>query len=275
MGKGLAKAFKEREPRMFAAYKRLCETKSLQPGKLWLWRGDNGWVLNFPTKIHWRNPSNIEWIEEGLRKFVQKYQEHGISEISFPRLGCGNGGLDWNHVRPLMERYLSPLQIPVYIHDYEKDIGLPEHMELVAEKVKQYHPGSSFDDFMASLREIVSLSQHKMNELGGDRSFFTNMDEGGLSIAVDDNLWRFENEDLRGVWFDLQNGLVTKEKAGLAGRGAGKALLTMLSLLPNTRPIEIKRFGADKAEFAVELSPSALGLAPTKPAPKQHALAWH
>ena len=83
MGKGLAHAFKEREPDMFKAYKRICDQKALVPGKLWLWRGSGSWVLNFPTKVHWRNPSRLEWIEEGLAKFVAAFMEQGITEISF------------------------------------------------------------------------------------------------------------------------------------------------------------------------------------------------
>jgi O-acetyl-ADP-ribose deacetylase (regulator of RNase III) len=116
MGKGLARAFKEREPEMFATYKRICEQKLLAPDKLWLWYGAASLILNFPTKQHWRNPSKLEWIEAGLEEFVRRYQELGIIEISFPQLGCGNGGLRWDDVRPLMEKHLGSLPIQIYIH---------------------------------------------------------------------------------------------------------------------------------------------------------------
>src|SRR5690606_34022385 len=117
-------------------YKRICDEGLLEPGKWWLWQGSDQWVLNFPTKKQWRSPSRLEWMEMGLEKFVANYQVRGITEIAFPRLGCGNGGLDWNDVKPLMESYLSPLPIPVYIHDFEVNIGLPEHLERLAEQVK-------------------------------------------------------------------------------------------------------------------------------------------
>ena len=71
---------------------------------------------NFPTKKHWRKPSKLAYIDNGLKKFVDQYEERGIWEIAFPRLGCGNGGLDWADVAPLMEHHLKPLPIPVYIH---------------------------------------------------------------------------------------------------------------------------------------------------------------
>src|SRR4029077_5528254 len=108
MGKGIAAHFKDNYPEMFQAYKNPCAKKLLEPGKLWLWKASDRWILNFPTKRHWRYPSKLEWIDAGLKKFVAEYEKRGIVEISFPRLGCGNGGLQWDDVRPLMERHLSP-----------------------------------------------------------------------------------------------------------------------------------------------------------------------
>jgi O-acetyl-ADP-ribose deacetylase (regulator of RNase III) len=70
----------------------------------------------FPTKKHWRSPSKIEYIEKGLEKFARSYEDLEIESIAFPRLGCGNGGLDWNEVRPIMEKYLKPLPIQIYVY---------------------------------------------------------------------------------------------------------------------------------------------------------------
>lgn len=81
----------------------------------------------FPTKKHWRNPSKIEYIESGLKKFVENYERIGIESIAFPKLGCGNGNLDWNMVRPIMERYLKPLPITIYIYVDNYEIEKPEH----------------------------------------------------------------------------------------------------------------------------------------------------
>lgn len=74
------------------------------------------WVLNFPTKKHWKHPSRIEYIEQGLQKFVETYEERGIKSIAFPLLGCGNGGLDKDTVLKLMVQYLSECNIPVEIY---------------------------------------------------------------------------------------------------------------------------------------------------------------
>jgi O-acetyl-ADP-ribose deacetylase (regulator of RNase III) len=117
MGKGLAKTFKTIYPEMYAEYKRRCESGDLAIGTLLLYRTSHKWVLNFPTKRHWRQPSRLEDIEAGLRTFQAMYAEQGITDIAFPQLGCGNGGLDWEtQVRPLMERYLSCLPIDISIH---------------------------------------------------------------------------------------------------------------------------------------------------------------
>ena len=116
MGKGLALAFKQRFPAMYVAYRQRCQDGLLAVGKLQLWRGPAQWVLNFPTKDHWANPSRLEYLTAGLRKFVAVYAAKRITSIAFPPLGCTNGGLDWEQVRPLMESYLQSLPIPVYIH---------------------------------------------------------------------------------------------------------------------------------------------------------------
>lgn len=119
MGKGLAAEFKHKYPEMFRKYQILCENQRLSIGQLWLYKSPDKWILNFPTKEHWRNPSQIEFIEEGLKKFVNTYSEKGITSIAFPALGCGAGELNWDtEVRPTMERYLNPQPIDIYLYLY-------------------------------------------------------------------------------------------------------------------------------------------------------------
>ena len=117
MGKGIALEFKKRYPEMAKEYQTLCKAGQFDIGQLWLYKAPQKWILNFPTKRDWRDPSRLEYVETGLIKFAAIYEQEGITSISFPRLGCGLGGLSWeNEVRPLMERYLSPLPIDVVIH---------------------------------------------------------------------------------------------------------------------------------------------------------------
>jgi O-acetyl-ADP-ribose deacetylase (regulator of RNase III) len=97
MGKGIALMFKERFPKNYREY--VAASKMSGP-KL---------VINFPTKKHWRYPTKIEWVREGLVALSEVIQEKQISSIAVPPLGCGNGGLNWSDVRPLVEEYLGDL----------------------------------------------------------------------------------------------------------------------------------------------------------------------
>ncbi len=116
MGKGIALEFKKRYPEMYLDYQELCETGTFEIGKLVLWRKAEKWILLFPTKEHWRSPSRLEYIEKGLKKLSDQWDRLGAFTIAFPMLGCGNGGLYWEDVQPLMEKYLRPLPLRSYIY---------------------------------------------------------------------------------------------------------------------------------------------------------------
>ncbi len=276
MGKGIAKEFKDRHPQMFEVYKRICDQGLLEPGKLWLWKSEDHWVLNFPTKKHWRHPAKFEWIEWGLQKFVSAYEQQGIREISFPRLGCGNGGLDWEDVRPLMERYLADLPINVYIHDFEHDIGIPEHLELFvsqleAEEAQQW----TFENFIQTLRRLVEISDGKLADLKTERSLKVQFKpEDELTISADSQHWSFERDDLHGVWLKLHRGILTKDRASWSADGGGAPLLSVLGLMPQLRPIEIQRVDETQPELALQLRPEVQGTTVAQPR-AQAEFAWH
>ena len=162
MGKGVAKEFKARYPDMFSEYRELCRSGALTVGKLHIWRSDSRWVLNFPTKTTWKLPSRIEYIEAGLAKFVSSYKDLGITSASFPPLGCGNGNLKWPDVRPIMERYLDEVSIPVYIHDVQVTADfIPEHKN-------RAHVPKDFLDFSKDIRE---MSKEKIFSTSRDFTF--------------------------------------------------------------------------------------------------------
>ena len=134
MGKGIALEFKNRYPAMFDKYKSFCDKGVFKPGVLWIYKAEDGkWVLNFPTKIDWRNPSKIEYIEEGLKKFVEIWEEKGIKSIAFPLLGCSNGGLDPDEVIPLMKKYLEQCDgLKAYIYDDREEVDEESTSKVVA-----------------------------------------------------------------------------------------------------------------------------------------------
>jgi O-acetyl-ADP-ribose deacetylase (regulator of RNase III) len=121
MGKGLALSFKERYPDMFRVYQEECRTGKLRIGRPTLYKASTPWILNFPTKDHWRFPSKPEYLEKGLEYLVAHYKQAGITSIAFPKLGAQNGKLSWDEVGPLMAKYLSQLDIDVYIYITEDD----------------------------------------------------------------------------------------------------------------------------------------------------------
>jgi len=118
MGKGIAQEFKKRYPEMFKDYKDRCTKREVQLGKPYIFTSlyDDKAIINFPTKKHWRSVSRIEDIYNGLEHLTTKYKDWGITSIAFPPLGCGNGGLEWDDVGPLLYRELSKLDIPVEMY---------------------------------------------------------------------------------------------------------------------------------------------------------------
>ena len=126
MGAGIAKQFKQRYPKMFEEYKIACKPGQYRclehGGDLWLYTYIDLFkekkILCFATKEHWMYPSKIEWIERGLKEFVEDYKYWNIKSIAWPKLGCTNGKLDWEtQVKPLMFKYLQPIDIICEIYE--------------------------------------------------------------------------------------------------------------------------------------------------------------
>ncbi|WP_404296461.1 macro domain-containing protein [Halomonas sp.] len=121
MGAGIALECRLRYPAMYERYEALCQQKLLQPGKLWLYRSPERWLLNFPTKQHWKHPSRLSYLRQGLEKFVATYRDKGIHSIAFPLLGADRGGIDPGDSLALIQGYLDTgledLDIEVYRYD--------------------------------------------------------------------------------------------------------------------------------------------------------------
>lgn len=117
MGKGIALEFKKRYPEMFMDYVNKCDSGQVKTGTPYVFdNGDGMKILNFPTKDHWRSPSRLSFVIEGLDWFLENYEKYGITSIAFPPLGCGNGGLSWEIVGPIMYQKLKNLPIEIEIY---------------------------------------------------------------------------------------------------------------------------------------------------------------
>jgi O-acetyl-ADP-ribose deacetylase (regulator of RNase III) len=114
MGKGIALQFKQAWPDNFEAYAEACRAEQVRPGRMFVFETglmvNPKYIVNFPTKRHWRGNSRIEDIVSGLEALIQEVRDRKIHSIAVPPLGCGNGGLDWGVVRPLIEQAFA--QVP-------------------------------------------------------------------------------------------------------------------------------------------------------------------
>lgn len=113
MGKGIALQFKQAFPENFEAYSRACADAVVQPGRMFVFETRSmigpKWIINFPTKRHWKGNSRMEDIDSGLAALVADVKRLGIKSIAVPPLGCGLGGLDWGEVRPRIEQAFASL----------------------------------------------------------------------------------------------------------------------------------------------------------------------
>lgn len=117
MGKGIALEFKKRFPEMFRDYAKRCAAGQVRLGRPYLYKQLVGpWILNFPTKDHWRSLSRLEDIVAGLEHLEAHVREWGITSLAVPPLGCGNGQLEWRVVGPTLYRHLGELDIPVDLY---------------------------------------------------------------------------------------------------------------------------------------------------------------
>lgn len=156
MGAGLALECRLRYPKMFEQYAHLCAQRQMDIGKLWLFRDASRWVLNFPTKKHWRQPSHTSYLKLGLQKFMQTYREKGIESVAFPLLGAQHGGLDRAQALELMLVHLEPCTIPVEIYRYD-----PSAADDVYDRFKALL-GSSTD---AQIQDATGLTRHRIGLL--------------------------------------------------------------------------------------------------------------
>jgi O-acetyl-ADP-ribose deacetylase (regulator of RNase III) len=127
MEKGIALQFKQTFLRNYILYKEACLKGKLQTGHLLVVKdndlllGDR-LIINFPTKTHWKLPSKQEYIESGLIALVAYLKENPVKSLALPALGCGNGGLDWRIVKPMIANRLSQLDMAIWV--YEPKTGI-------------------------------------------------------------------------------------------------------------------------------------------------------
>lgn len=152
MGKGIALMFKDRFPENFRLYAAACKAKEVNTGEMFITETNElhgpKWIVNFPTKRHWRAPSQLSWVKEGLQDLREFLIKNNISSVAIPPLGAGNGGLDWKQVKPVIEEELADLNVEILVFEptdkyqnVEKKVGvekLTPARALIAELVRRY-----------------------------------------------------------------------------------------------------------------------------------------
>lgn len=215
MGKGIALEFKRIYPEMFREYRQLCESGKFKIGSLYLYMTPHKWVLNFATKRHWRQPSRPEYIEAGLKTFVENYARWGIHSIAFPPLGCGNGELDFeSQVQPIIKGFLEPLRIDVFIYPERPRLGPPEHkdVENIRAWLRSEPESLPFDEVWADLQGVLAGTRAFRTLKGGQFTAQVEQRAEGpprLVIASSGKTYRIEWEELLEFWQQLrQHGFI-------------------------------------------------------------------
>jgi O-acetyl-ADP-ribose deacetylase (regulator of RNase III) len=231
MGKGIALQFRQAFPEMYRAYEKACKDGDMQLGRVQIFDlgglvGGPHWIINFPTKGHWRAHSCLADVESGLADLVAKVRKLGIRSIAVPPLGCGNGGLDWNEVRLRIERAFAALP-DVHVFLYEpagapKSAVMPNRTTRPRLTLGQAALVGLMDRYLKGLLDpFVSLLEiHKL-------MYFLK--------AAGENLPRLTFEkSLYGPYSpDLRHGLIRMEKHLTRGFGEGSDKpTTPVELLP-------------------------------------------
>ena len=242
MGKGIALKFKRIYPEMFESYRNHCERGNLEIGQLFLYKTPNKWILNFPTKKHWRNPSREEYIEAGLRKLRTRCAEMGLTSIAFPELGCGNGELDFEtQVKPLMERYLGSLSVPSFIYLGDSRTEPPEHKDVRSIKrwLRSEPSALPFDEVWQDLVAILSEQRDYATLSKGNRYLAAaTMDPPTLTVKSGSKTTRIPADELLDFWQQLRDFGMTHGSIAPEHRFASY-LLPVFAKLNYVKPVKV------------------------------------
>lgn len=215
MGKGIALQFKNKWPENFTRYAAACKGGEVRPGRMFVY--DAGglvrphYIINFPTKEHWRGASKLEFIRDGLDDLVALVRRLKIRSIAIPPLGCGNGGLNWSDVRPMIEAAFEPLA-DVDVRLFEpKGTPDPKTMEVRTRRPRMTPGRAAILKVLDTYRELnYGLSKIEIQKL----AYF--LQEAGEPLDL-----RFEKHDFGPYSDRLRHALNRMEGHFLHGVGDG------------------------------------------------------
>lgn len=206
MGKGIALQFKQAFPDMAKAYEVACHAEEVQLGRMHVWESSERmhsprYVINFPTKQHWRNKSRLEDIESGLEALVSEISRLGIHSIAVPPLGCGHGGLDWASVLPLIESAFK--EIPtVSVYAYAPAGPPPAHQRVINTPKKPLNRTRAL--LLAGIRRYAVLG-YSITQLEVQKvAYFLQEAQALHSLRYNKKLYGPYADNLNHVLFELE-----------------------------------------------------------------------
>jgi len=226
MGKGIALQFKQAWPENFKAYAKACKAREVRPGRMFIWQTGRlvnpKFIINFPTKRGWRGKARIEDIRDGLRALVSDVQRLRIGSVAVPPLGCGNGGLNWHEVQPLIEAAF--VGVPnVKVSLYSPD-GAPEPKTM---PVKTKKPG------MTPARALFIKVMHQYGALNYRRTLLEIQKLGYFLQEAGENLRLRYEAGLYGPYAANLNKVLERIEGHLTrGYGDSQKPDTDIELLP-------------------------------------------
>jgi O-acetyl-ADP-ribose deacetylase (regulator of RNase III) len=281
MGKGIALQVKMAFPQVFSAYKRAADAGELRPGKMHIVSTGKvtnpRYIINFPTKKDWKGKARLDYIVDGLNDLIVVIREKGIASIAVPPLGCGNGGLRWSEVRPVIERALAAVpDVDVLLFAPE---GAPEVERMrVATKRPNMSPGLAallglFEKYLIVGYELTLLEAQKLayflhvvDEPSMKELAFQKGTYGPYSETLNHMLQRMEGHYIRGFGDNTQGRYAELHTLP----GADEAAAAVLN--PDTRN-RIERVAqliqGFETPYGMELLATVLWVARTEP-----AIAW-
>lgn len=181
MGKGIALQFKRAWPEMFTAYAAACERGEVQPGRMHVWEtgalSGPRFIVNFPTKRHWKDGSRLEDVRSGLVDLTRVIGDLGITSIAVPPLGCGNGGLAWDEVEPLITSSLAPLAGTVDVRVFAPTGAPPAAQQVHRERTPRLTPGRAALLALMSVYERLTFEPPTLVEVQKLAYFLQNAGE--------------------------------------------------------------------------------------------------
>jgi len=217
MGKGIALQFKEAFPHNYEEYRRACKDKSFNIGDILAVNDLNSslqekLIINFPTKKHWKQSSEYSYIESGLKALAVYIDNNKVKSIALPPLGCGNGGLDWSVVRPMIEMHLSPLDADIQL--YEPNTAVKELLQKQAPISKAtLTPARAMLLYM--LFHYEALGEYSSLFSANKLAFFLQKMGENLKLKFEAHLFGPYTEDVKRVLYSLNgtylNGLEQNE----------------------------------------------------------------